>query len=61
MHQRSDSNNLDTLVQSLKDMEGILPLHKTFCLFFSIHPGSTVELYTNDENEFTGLFFRIVL
>ena len=46
MHQSSDSNNLETLIQCLEDMEGISPLHKTSCLFFSIHPGSTVELYT---------------
>ena len=33
IHQGSDSNNLDTLVQCLKDMEGMSPLHKK--LFYS--------------------------
>ena len=28
IHQRSNSNNLETLVQCLKDMEGISPSHK---------------------------------
>ena len=56
IHQGSDNNNLDTLVQCLKDMEGMSPLHRKVVYFFSIHPGSTVKLCTNDKNELTGLF-----
>ena len=58
IRQSSDSNNLDTLVQSLKIWKVYHHCIKS-CLFFSIHPGSTVEIYTNDENELTGLFSEL--
>ena len=32
IHQRSDSSNLKTLVQCLKDMEGISPLYESLCI-----------------------------